>query len=1190
MSALTFETLSAELTQALAQQQATPPKTVARCTLGRDKVMVLVEYPLDSATAEPLAKQTLDWLEQHLRTQFDTTGLPEEAVDLSEEMEEVAVQLYLKHLSEAKPFTMRSFTWKVDDGFADLFGESAAIALDTESLDTESLDTEALEIETLGTENGSSPSQLEVEKPRSNALSMLSEEDEDERVLLELEEDHLPSDLEPDPEGLEAALDDDLGFKTELGSNDEATTDAAFDTEPGSVIEQNGFEPDEFEPDEFEPDEFEPDELEPGKSELDFSLDLDTRNDFTPDLSANSEAALEADLSLGVPRSEHTPNASNEFSLPGEAPKIESADLDLPTVHSPPAMPSADGASTSDFFDLDETLPTNVSRPETIDTLEVKTTEIEALEIESTELETPELETPSVPIHEGHVHEGHVHEGRGEIDNDKQLADADEQPNTSENSETAVAETTSSVDLADLVVEDTTDAPEAIAADNTPEEDTLNEALSIDTLASEVLGDPADDPALNDEALTVESTDLSTNSSEIEQFDEPVVDEPVIDEPDFHESDRAKSDGIVSDDWVPDDLSDLSLDPAEVNALEPDSSKVDLAEAEEEDYWATEAALPLNGSDFNNISLDEADLDDIDLNNASLDEADLDDIDLDNVGLNEADLDDIDLGDADINDTDLDDTDLDNSDTQPAAALNDDFMLYEAKASEFEKDEEFEDEEFEDEEFEDKASENEEAEDLAYYPDDESSAYYLEEENELLEDHEDIAAIDEAEVQQQREQWRQQTKRNPWMIVGALGFLLLGVLGFIFTRPCTLGSCDRIETAQQQGNEALSDLRVASTLAEVTEVRDQLDSSIEMLEPIPAWSSYYDDAQVILPGFRQELTALDLVTQAQGMAYSAALKSIDPPHPTATWETVADEWREAIAALSKVPLESPVREIAERKLKEYRANLSTILLRIEIESGAELSLRQAQSAASQASQQAEQASSLEAWEAVLANWNEAVGSLKQVPQGTQAYAEAQQILPEYEDKRLEARDRVEQERSASRILSQAQQLATGAQSAEAAEQWTVAIENWTQAAGQLRDIPAESSAHTSAQNQLATYTAALGAAETNAAASLRFQPVEPSFYLMCGTSDAQKCTYAIQAGKVRLALAEGYDRVINESITPPDQRQQIESNAQLVSQSNQLLEQISTLSRQAQIPIELYDSKGNFLAKYQPNLAGFVRQ
>ncbi|MEL7332491.1 MAG: hypothetical protein AAFN12_09580, partial [Cyanobacteria bacterium J06560_2] len=125
MSALTFETLSAELTQALAEQQSTPPQTVARCTLGRDKVMVLVEYPLDSASAEITASSTLDWLEQHLRTQFDTSGLPDEAADLSEDTEEVAVQLYLKHWSEAKPFTMRSFTWKVDDAFDDLFGDSS---------------------------------------------------------------------------------------------------------------------------------------------------------------------------------------------------------------------------------------------------------------------------------------------------------------------------------------------------------------------------------------------------------------------------------------------------------------------------------------------------------------------------------------------------------------------------------------------------------------------------------------------------------------------------------------------------------------------------------------------------------------------------------------------------------------------------------------------------------------------------------------------------------------------------------------------------------------------------------------------------------------------------------------------------------------------------------------------------------
>ncbi|MEM9948663.1 MAG: hypothetical protein AAF810_21720, partial [Cyanobacteria bacterium P01_D01_bin.36] len=143
MSALTFETLSSELTQALAERNTTPPKTVARCTLGRDKVMVLVEYPLDSAGAEPFAHQTLDWLEQHLRSHFDTVGLPDEVADLSEYAEKVSVQLYLKHMSEAKPFTMRSFTWKVDDSFDELFGAADALPMhdvDAESVDEDSAD------------------------------------------------------------------------------------------------------------------------------------------------------------------------------------------------------------------------------------------------------------------------------------------------------------------------------------------------------------------------------------------------------------------------------------------------------------------------------------------------------------------------------------------------------------------------------------------------------------------------------------------------------------------------------------------------------------------------------------------------------------------------------------------------------------------------------------------------------------------------------------------------------------------------------------------------------------------------------------------------------------------------------------------------------------------------------------------
>ncbi|MGB3291806.1 MAG: hypothetical protein WBB01_02310, partial [Phormidesmis sp.] len=123
MSAPTFDTLSAEVTQALTQQRHTPHRTTARCTLGRDKVMVLIEYPL-SAKAEQTAMKTLNWLEQHLRAQFNTVGLPAEAADLAEAGEAVPVHLFLKYFSESKPFTMRSFVWKVEDSFDALFGHT----------------------------------------------------------------------------------------------------------------------------------------------------------------------------------------------------------------------------------------------------------------------------------------------------------------------------------------------------------------------------------------------------------------------------------------------------------------------------------------------------------------------------------------------------------------------------------------------------------------------------------------------------------------------------------------------------------------------------------------------------------------------------------------------------------------------------------------------------------------------------------------------------------------------------------------------------------------------------------------------------------------------------------------------------------------------------------------------------------
>ncbi|MEM9946035.1 MAG: hypothetical protein AAF810_08220, partial [Cyanobacteria bacterium P01_D01_bin.36] len=906
-------------------------------------------------------------------------------------------------------------------------------------------------------------------------------------------------------------------------------------------------------------------------SDFGAALELESTPAFVPDLSGNSGDALDADLSQGLGSAvEASVYPSTEFTLPGEAPTLDSADLDLPTVDLPIMTPTVGGSS--DFFSLTD---------EADEVADAEHTEVEDGATESDELELS-FDEASVAVDK----------------NDLAL----------ETEFSSVAATIGLASPVDDAVEDVEDLPTLEMPMLTDE--TVAEAA--DEAAFEAVDETADEEELADMASAVEpaldvfkedETPLAEDSFELDNGEVNIVDSkvslegpeeapeegleeaPETDEPTLSEASESElsdsnvtgqdtddvsaelSNPLASDDLVPDDLSDLSLDESQLSELDLSDVEIDV-----------ESSSVVVDSDGDLLEL-EPDVDD--LSDDSLDES-ADEF----LGASALELSDrMPSDEPQEDDSEIDgpeETELEQSELEQNYAVAGELAAADPTTA--------------DESDGDSASTAYEYEEVEHDEDD--STYYLEDapesdDDDELEDYyeETVASVDETEVQRQREQWQQQTKGgNPMVIVGAVGFLFAGVVGFLLTRPCTVGSCDRIEAAQAKGDDAINNLRIDGSLDAVTASKKELQESIALLEPIPVWSGHYNEAQAILPEYDRQLSALDLVTKAQGEAYTAAVKSQNPPHSVSTWQEIASGWRSAISSLSAVPEESPVSDLARRKLAEYRANLSTILVRIETESGAEQSLRQAQQAGTRATQQTQTADSSEAWEAVLSDWETAVENLRRIPQGSSAYAEAQQILPEYEASLQSARERTERERGANRLLFRAQQLATEAQQAEAEELWTTAVENWNLAVIQLRDVPDETYARSSAQSLLTTYTGALGTAENNMEVSLRFQPVEPSFYLVCGISDIQKCSYSVKAGKVRLDLAQGYDSVIEESITPPPERTGVDADAQLVTQSNQLLQQITLLSTQGQLPVELYDAEGEFLARYQPDLDGFVKQ
>ena len=839
MSAPTFETLSTEVTQALTEQRHTPHKTTARCTLGRDKVMVLVEYPL-SAKAEQTAMKTLNWLEQHLRSQFNTVGLPEEAADLAESGDAVPVHLFLKYFSESKPFTMRSFVWKVEDSFEALFGspqqgpKAAGAAVNGEPVFHNSSEYDF-------------PEMLSVPTARRSAAS----EENDQPVFTELESAS--------------------------------------------------------------------------------SVRLEER-----------EFDFEAELTSG----------------------------------GGPAAPTPADDSDADFFAL----------------------------LDEEQIATDDQDTPSAADFE--------------------------------------------VPLLDLA--------------NWQDPDGSSDAAEV---ASEISDEIAD-----------EMSQLSP--ADIQQV----------------ESDLAVE---AEDSTTPDQTTELRFPVnAALETLPLEAQTPVETESADTQYLVDEHSTD---SAFTEDTFTEAETDAAD----------------------------------------------------------------EAAADEYEEAYEYEEAEYEE------------------------SGYDLTGDEDVWD--ESVALIDDDEVERQRDQWQQQSRGGRWIFAGALGFIVVGVLGFVLSRPCTLGGCRRLQTAQATGDAAIASLQTDTSSAAVDEVKQQLRQSIQLLEPIPMWSSYHAQAQKILPVYENQWQALEQVSQAQVQAYQTALMSQDPPHSVSTWQEVSQGWLLAANALKSVPNDSPVRSLADRKLAEYRANRATILVRIEAESQAEESLRQAQQAASLGSKQAEAASSLDDWETALASWETAVESLRQIPQGTYVYGEAQETLSDYLEQLAEVRDRTQQERSASRKISEAKQLADEAKQSANEDQWTNATQRWKKALSQLEEIEAGTAAHAEAQLLIGLYTTSLKKAENSLEVAVRFQPIEPSFFAACGTTASQKCTYSVRAGNVRLELFQGYDSVIDQSITPPDQRSGIVPAAQFVSQANQLLERIAQLSTQAQVPVELYDAKGDFLARYRPDLKGFVR-
>lgn len=417
------------------------------------------------------------------------------------------------------------------------------------------------------------------------------------------------------------------------------------------------------------------------------------------------------------------------------------------------------------------------------------------------------------------------------------------------------------------------------------------------------------------------------------------------------------------------------------------------------------------------------------------------------------------------------------------------------------------------------------------------------------------------------------TSKSPMLslLVASVGLsiVVFSSILYLLTRPCVTGPCTEIPKAQQLLEESNNSLKKPQSGQEVLEAQQQMNSAIRMLESIPSWSKQRSNAQKLLANYRQQAQTLDEIVKAMKRASRAAVKSQNPPHPASKWIEIQKLWRQAVARLEVIPVDSQLQPFAQQKLKEYKTNLATINQRLLKERESLGHLKAATEAAKIAEARQGVAQSLEHWQLVLVTWQTAFKRLNQIPQGTTAYEEAQQLSAIYTPKMALARDRKTQEQIAANAYNQGISLAKLAKNSQNSQQWSASVINWRDALTYVNQVPKNTFYYPKAQSLIDSYQKSLEQAQAKLGVVIRTQQAREDLNRICFGGNSV-CSYSISDNVIKVKLTRSYMQTVRKTAITAQVSGDSQAQAGVINHVLRLEDAFEVVSSNAQMRLEVY--------------------
>ncbi|NES65200.1 MAG: hypothetical protein F6K24_08005 [Okeania sp. SIO2D1] len=411
--------------------------------------------------------------------------------------------------------------------------------------------------------------------------------------------------------------------------------------------------------------------------------------------------------------------------------------------------------------------------------------------------------------------------------------------------------------------------------------------------------------------------------------------------------------------------------------------------------------------------------------------------------------------------------------------------------------------------------------------------------------------------------------------------ILIGCF-YAITQPCVIGKCMIIPTAKELNLQSLETIKNVKNSLAPKQAQEKLEKATQSLEKIPFWSIHYFESQHLKSTYQTEIKNLAGIREALNKGQKAAQNSKGLPLKVEDWVKIQSLWQDAIVLLEKVPEDSSAYAFAKNKLQQYRKYLVAIKSRLTTEEAADKKLIAAKKSAQLANTREVVAQFPESWKSVYSSWEDALDKMSSIPPQTTAYLEAENLLPQYEQKLQLAEERRIIEQIGEEYYNQAISYAKQAEVFETKDNWQEAVRYWQNALNSAEEVPTTSSYFSKAKPLIKSYKTILKIAQANQRFLDTIAKARQDLNKTCkGTPKI--CEYSITKDLITVRLTSDYVDKIKKTAQDLKSNKDQKSLTQLEKHLKTLQIALKAISNNAKIPLEVYNPQGLKVAAHIPN-------